>query len=230
MFITHKFLGVRIEPYRCLFFLLLEDYIEPQTHLVKELDAYLERFARSLGDSAPLVRSFAGDIASTRQQILDKPWLERDRTSLCQTPGLLMIEKSFDDFDPRADRWVYLHLGERLCNESDPAVGALRLGKALQVLAAAVATPSSDPFLTAKKLEHEITGKEAEGVFLAQPGAFGFSIDLVKASKVLKKLYRQLRVKKKEGKSPNQAPHPTALSVTPAADAPVAPARGRGWS
>ncbi len=78
MHITHSFIGTIRKPYRCLFFLLLEDYIEAQTHFARELDLNLERFARNLGDSAALVRPFTGDIDTVRQQVLDKQWSEAE--------------------------------------------------------------------------------------------------------------------------------------------------------
>ena len=54
MLITHSFLGVNQGDYRCLFFLLFEDYIETQYQFVRELEPHLERFARNLGDSGAL--------------------------------------------------------------------------------------------------------------------------------------------------------------------------------
>lgn len=96
MFITHSYLGTIRGPYRCLFFLLLEDYIQAQSQFVRELDLELERFARNLGDSAPLVKSFTGDIDTTRSHVLDKSWNRDQSQEIVKTPGMLMINEDFD--------------------------------------------------------------------------------------------------------------------------------------
>src|SRR3989304_3847064 len=88
MFITHSYLGTTRGPYRCLFFLLLEDYIEAQTQFVRDLDLDLERFARRFGDTGAVVRPFIGDIESTRQQVLGKRWSDRQRSEIYKTPSL----------------------------------------------------------------------------------------------------------------------------------------------
>ena len=87
MHITHSYIGQIKKPYRCLFFLLLEDYIEAQTHFARELDLHLERFARKLRDSAALVRPFAGDIETVRQQVLEKAWSEKELQEITEYTG-----------------------------------------------------------------------------------------------------------------------------------------------
>jgi hypothetical protein len=51
MLITSSYLGVTRGEHRCLFFLLLEDYIQAQTQFFRELELYLERFARDLSEA-----------------------------------------------------------------------------------------------------------------------------------------------------------------------------------
>ena len=87
MHITHSYMGAIKRPYRCLFFLLLEDYIEAQTQFANELDLHLERFARNLGDKAALVRTFMGDIDTVRQEIEDKQWSEKELEEVRHTPA-----------------------------------------------------------------------------------------------------------------------------------------------
>jgi hypothetical protein len=43
MYITHSYLGTTQGRFRCLFLLLLEDYIEAQSHMLRDLDMALER-------------------------------------------------------------------------------------------------------------------------------------------------------------------------------------------
>ena len=54
MWITHSYLGSTRGKMRYLFFLLYEDYIDAQTQFAQELDLFLERFARNLGDGVLL--------------------------------------------------------------------------------------------------------------------------------------------------------------------------------
>ena len=189
MFITHSYLGTTRGPYRCLFFLLLEDYIEAQTQFVRELDLYLERFARRLGDAGAVVRPFAADIESTRQQVLEKAWSEDQKCELHNTPSLLMINEDFATFDPRAHPWIQLHLGRRL---ERGAAGVHEFGSMLDRLAEAVLDSGQDIFQSAHQLVHKLPLSEGLKVFEAKPGIFGFSIDLVRGAEILRTLCRRL--------------------------------------
>jgi len=143
MFITHSYPGTTRGHYRCLFFLLLEDYIQTQSQFVRELDLELERFTRNLGDSVPLIKSFAGDIDATRSHVLDKSWNREQRQEIVKTPGMLMINEDFDVFDPREHPWIYLYLGEKMY-EGVPS--AYRVGELLNELALVVRDTDKDIF------------------------------------------------------------------------------------
>ncbi len=190
MFITHSYLGTTRGPYRCLFFLLLEDYIQAQSQFVRELDLELERFARNLGDSAPLVKSFAGDIDATRTHVLDKHWDREQSQEISKTPGMLMINEDFDVFDPREHPWIYLHLGEKMY-EGVP--GAYRVGELLNELALIVRDSDKDIFREVHNLQHQLSIEDATSVFEAKPGIFGFSVDLVRGAEALRTLFHRLR-------------------------------------
>src|SRR5438046_703935 len=97
MLITHSYLGVSRGEHRCLFFLLLEDYIQEQTQFFRELALYLEKFARDLGGEGGIVRPFSGDIDQARRDVLEKNWTEQEAEEIGKTPGLLMINA--DKFD-----------------------------------------------------------------------------------------------------------------------------------
>ena len=56
---------------RCMFYLLLRDYIDEEKMVENQLDTYLERFGRNLGYSGTVVRPFTGDIESTRRNVLE---------------------------------------------------------------------------------------------------------------------------------------------------------------
>ncbi|WP_431066696.1 hypothetical protein [Methylotuvimicrobium sp.] len=72
MWITHSYVGTTRNGVRCLFFLLLEDYIEEQTQFARELNLEPERFARNLDAFGAVVRPFGGDIEYARTGVLDK--------------------------------------------------------------------------------------------------------------------------------------------------------------
>lgn len=189
MFITHSYLGTTKGPYRCLFFLLLEDYIEVQTQFVKELELYLERFARRLGDLSAVVKPFAADIEDTRKHVLDKQWSEKELREISKTPSLLMINEDFGTFDPRLHPWLQFHFGQKLY-EGVP--GVYRYGDTLQRLAEAVLDVNHDVFEAAHDLVHKLEFSDALRVFEVKPGVFGVSINLIKGTEVITTLCRRL--------------------------------------
>lgn len=188
MWITHSYVGTTKNGVRCLFFLLLEDYIEEQTQFARELNLELERFARNLGDSGAVVRSFSGDIEQTRKGVLQKNWKPEQLDEIGKTPSLLMIGTDFDEFDPQEHPWVLFNLGSRIY-EGVP--GAYRFREPLAAITAAVANEGADPFEVAHRAQHEIEARDALKVFEAKPGLFGFSIDLVKAGEVVATVFRR---------------------------------------
>jgi hypothetical protein len=101
MWITHSYLGTTRNGLRCLFFLLFEDYIEAQHGFSKELNLEIERFARNMGNFGAIVAPFAGDVPAVQQSILDKSWSPSELDLVRNTPAMLMIDKDFDEFDPR---------------------------------------------------------------------------------------------------------------------------------
>jgi hypothetical protein len=188
--ITHSYMGTIRKPYRCLFFLLLEDYIESQTQFARELDLHLERFARNLGDNAALVRPFMGDIDTVRQQVLDKQWLEKELEEVRNTPALLMIDQDFNDFDPRKHSWMIINFGRRVTG----AYGGLpQFESILDELVDIALNAKEDFFTAAYNLKHEIQATECARIFEAKPGLFGFSVNLFYVGTILKKIYDRIR-------------------------------------
>ncbi len=188
MWITHSYVGTTRNGVKCLFFLLLEDYIEEQTQFARELNLELERFARNLGKFGAVVRPFSGDIEHAKENILDKNWTQEQLEEVRKTPALLMIGTDFDDFDPQENQWVLFNLGSRIY-EGVP--GAYRFREPLASITSAVANEGVDPFEVAHRAQHEIEAHDALKVFEAKPGLFGFSVDLVKAGEVIAKAYRR---------------------------------------
>jgi len=186
MWITHSFVGTSPNDVRCLFFVLYEDYIQAQSQLAQELNRELERFARNLEDSGAVVKPFTGDIDTTRENVLEKNWSEEQEKEILKTPSVLMIDIGFDDFDPQEHRWVLLYLGRKM---RDTQVGSEEFKNALEQISGAVKDLDSDPFEVTHEVQHEVTSADAAKIFEAKPGVFGFSVNLIEAGDVLKRLY-----------------------------------------
>jgi hypothetical protein len=203
MHITHSYIGTINAPYRCLFFLLIEDYIQAQTQFARELDLHLERFARKLGDSSALVRPFTGDIETVRQHVLEKPWSAEELYEIKRTPALLMINQDFKDFNPRKHPWLVIHIGGVTGNYGE----RLQFEHILDDLAEIVHNANEDYFTAAYNLKHEIEAIEYAKIFEAKPGIFGLSIDLFRTGDLLEKIFKRSR---RMGKaSPDfRAPYP----------------------
>ena len=195
MFVTHSYLGAAIGNFRCLFFLLIEDYIEEQTQFMRELELYLEKFARDLKEAAPLWRPFKGDIERTRHEFLEKNWGPRERHEIEKTPAVLMINVDFREFDPQIHAWFHLSFGDR----RDPLPAVHEVGAMLSALAKIVRESDQDIFEAANRLKNKIRLSDATRVFEAKPGAFGFSIDLKKGADLAIKVFKRFSEGKKAG-------------------------------
>lgn len=185
MWITHSFVGTTRGRVRCLFFLLFEDYIEAQRGLSGEVRAEIERFARNLGESGAVVAPFAGDAPRTHQHILEKQWSEKERHEVMRTPALLMVDRDFDDFDPRRHSWVLFHFDRA----PDHAYAAKLRSLFTKIVEAAGTT--SDPFETVRGALRHDSVANASKVIKLEPGAFGISVDLRAAWTTLKDVLRK---------------------------------------
>lgn len=189
MFITHSYIGQTVGKFRCLFFLVFEDYVETQTELVKELEPYLERFARNLKDKGAIVRPFIGDIETVRDHVLNKNWTNDELALVGTTPGLLMINVDFDEFNPREHPWVHIGLWSK-----DPSgrIQVAEVQRILEDLVNIVTKSDKDIFTEAATAKNEISVSDVASVFEAKPGIFGFSVDLIKAARFISKLYNRM--------------------------------------
>jgi len=189
--------------------MMYEDYIDTQRSYVRELKKLLTRFARNIGSSAPLVEPFVDDISTTKQQILDKPWDEKTKREICRTPGMLMINVDFDEFDPQNDPWLYFYFGNRYRCGADKRVfnsfkkaheesvdGLHIVDEVLQKLTNIIRKDDCDIFNEVRKLYKKPI--DALSVFEVKPGVFGFSIDIIKGYQVIRNTYENIRVKRKK--------------------------------
>lgn len=195
MYITHSYLGVTQQGFKCLFLLLVKDYIDEETAFFRSLEPYLQRFARNLGDAGSLVRPFKGDIETTQSDVLDKRWAAEEKKQIIRTPGLLMIDQDFDIFDPREHPWVHIYFGTGLHRTTNQEImdSVSTLGGMLADLADALQRSDVDLFGLAEQMQSVVTAGDVAKLFEAKPGVFGFSIDLKEGYTLAKHLLQRLR-------------------------------------
>jgi hypothetical protein len=186
MHITHSYKGSVQGRFRYSFFVLYEDYVQVQSSFSKDLDLLLEQFARKIGDEGVVVRPFLGDVEKIKGDVLSKKWTRNELEELRKTPGLLVIDKDFDEFDPREHQWLYLNFGGKIFEKPvhlDDYRGILAS------LADIVSDPDSDFFKDALPVIRQLRLASFAEIFEAKPEIFGFSVDLKKAASALRKIF-----------------------------------------
>ena len=186
MHITHSYKGSVQGSFRYSFFVLYEDYIQAQSSFSRDFDLLLERFARNIRDEGVVVRPFLGDIEKAKGDVLSKHWTPKQLRELQKTPGLLVIDKDFDEFDPQEHQWLYLNFGGRVY---DSPVRIDEYQDILASLAEIVANPESDFFKDAVPIIRQLKLESFAEIFEAKPSVFGFSVDLKKAASTLRKMF-----------------------------------------
>lgn len=165
-----------------LFFVLYEDYNDLQRSFVQEFNVHLERLARELKHGSAVIKPFPGDIEATRRDVLNLGWTEDEIREVCKVPSLLLIRCQFGDFSPRRDPWMIFHFGEARFGDHR---GLSELDQTLRAIAASTKDGAQADLF---ELANELAKSRPDGwkIFQAQPGAFGFSIDLVEAGRQLR--------------------------------------------
>jgi hypothetical protein len=178
MWITHSYLGINIHGHRCLFFLLFKDYIEAEQGFSTAVTMELERFARDMGNFGAVVRPFPGDAESTRNHILDKEWNSAQQSLLSNTPAVLVIDRDFNEFNPRIHNWCLFHV-----ESSDQ--GAAQLRSLLTNLTGAVKS-GGDPFQVIQDALLKMNLEQSKDIVGLRLTWFGISVDLRTAWRSLK--------------------------------------------
>lgn len=103
-----------------------------------------------------------------------------------QTPGLLLINVDFDEFQPNTHRWVLFSLGTRNQGSYEAMVQAKHwFGRLAQL----VTESDSDLFTQAAILQRDISPSDTIKIFEVKPGIFGLSIDLLAGAAFVKKYF-----------------------------------------
>lgn len=163
MYITSKYLG-KINRKKYFFYLLYEDYVQTQMDYVKELEKHIERFGRNLQDNGGVIKPFIGDIEQTKNDILSKDWNKKELSIFTKTPGMLMIDIDFDNFNPRKDQWIYFNFEQQSTDE-----GILKVEELLKGICNIINNGKGDVFKEIKNLKNNIALKESQNLIELKP-------------------------------------------------------------
>lgn len=187
MFITTRFIGTKKDGMNYLFFLLTEDYIESHRRIAENLEPLLLKFARDLGETGALVRPFRGDEEATIRDIVSKNWNENEMQRIQQTPGILVIDVNFDEFNPRSNHWLHFSLRDSMSQYGD--VPIFEIEELLSTLADSCRN-GENIFSRADEIARKKAMRELYDSFELQPGIFGFSFDIKKGIEFFRSLLR----------------------------------------
>ncbi|PSP14193.1 MAG: hypothetical protein BRC49_00005 [Cyanobacteria bacterium SW_10_48_33] len=178
MLITRSYIGMTRGNTCCLFFLLFEDYLEAQRELQGQLDEEIGRFARNLEDAGAVVEPFPECADAVMKNVLNKPWSESQLAEVHKTPAMLMIDRDFDEFDPRYHPWELFHFGRKLSARQNINDEATQIRSLFQQLTKAATRTETDAFTVVRNASLNNAITNASKSFQLQPGMFGVSVDL----------------------------------------------------
>lgn len=162
MLITNKYTKVEKGEYKYVFYLNNRDYIENKRDFVKELNYLIERFSRELDDKGLIVKTYDSDIEKVRQEILDKPWPYLKRKDIQKTPGILMIDANFKEFNPNKNNWIYFYFirDQRYKNNNINEFTIEEAEKLFDVLAQLIVNDNCNIFKEVKKYTRKETRRQ----------------------------------------------------------------------
>lgn len=190
MYLTHSFVAIKKGQLEYLFFYLTEDYIQEQTELRKRIDPLLEGFGRNLLNRGAVVKAFDKDILWTKDEVLDKWKQQEDLQEIVffkdnkHTPGLLMVDKDFDIFNPKTDQWLYVSFRDYMDDFGNFKIFELQN---LLMTFAEICNSDKDLFDEAKSYIRKNEAVDAHKILEIKPGIFGISFDLKEAINFVKK-------------------------------------------
>ncbi len=109
MLIASKYKEIEKGKFKYVFFLNNKDDYENRINFVEELNILIERFSENLANQGLVVKSYNSSIRNVREEILDKPWNPLRLETIKKTPGILMIDTDFDEFNPNKNNWIYFY-------------------------------------------------------------------------------------------------------------------------
>ncbi len=184
MYITGSYLGASTEGYKCAFYMLYEDYVQTQMRFMQDLSLLLQRFARDLGQVAPLFVPFMDDITEVKNNVLEKQWSQSQLKEIRNTPGMLMIDVVFSIFKPQKNQWIYFYFN----TEKD---SLKEIEELLKNLALIINKGNCNLFKEVNKMRRKKVYQKVEKIVEIKPNIMGISIDIKEASKLIMELINQ---------------------------------------
>ena len=136
---VETFSSVKKDDSKKYFFLLVDGSLADR----RASDDLLHRFGRALGDKSALVRAYDGKEYDVYEEVIRKGWSAEEKKAIKEDgPFLLVIDRSFSDFDPGQHPYAIVWLQE------GPLRGAREdeLTSVLQQLAAVARDENEDLF------------------------------------------------------------------------------------
>ena len=167
-----SFLGVEIGQLSYLF-ILLALQTRYLTEVREQLLRHVDAFGEDLGEGGKVVHSYEASRHQTFREVSRKRWPQEVRTLLRDTlePVMLIIDKSFADFDPEVDNWGIIWFSTL---ESNPQ----SIPKVLHKLAT-LSRDGQDVFSYLNALRRrERLGGVIKYLKIDKVGAFGIFVDI----------------------------------------------------
>ena len=175
MWLTTSFLDIQRGETEHLFFLLTDGYIEDNATIAASLEPLLQKFARDLGASGAVVRAFPPDVEQAKNSVLAKNWAAGQRTQIRKSPGLLILDVDFAQFDPQRDQWLHISLRDAMDRHGH--VEIFELEEFFSQLAQAC-RDDDGVFEVVKRNARRQALREVAASVDIRPGAFGVSFDV----------------------------------------------------
>lgn len=163
-------LNVNIGEMKYLFFVVSRnDY---SSKIKDELEKQFNAFGEDLGPDAKVIKPYNSAIRRSFEEIQGKPWTKeiRERIDAELDPFMLIVNKSFNEFDPNQDPWSVVWLSNFYENPDllYRLLGALSLKM----------HKGEDIFQYMKSVTKKEKLKKYTNYFDLKPGIYGISIDI----------------------------------------------------
>lgn len=184
MYLTHSFVAIEKGSLDYLFFYLTEDYIEDQVRLQEQLQPLLQEFGRNLFDKGAIVQAFSKEVTNTKKEVVDKWKQQEDLHDVVffsnekHTPGLLIIDKDFSEFNPHKNQWLYVSFRDYIDDFGQVKIFDL---KQLLDTFVEICNNGKNIFEEAKEYIRKQEAVNAHKVIEIKPGIFGISFDIKEA-------------------------------------------------
>ena len=148
-----------------------------QTQSGRTFEIMLGTLGHDLRTTGGVVIAYPGDEDTVSEAVLKKPWSKAERATISKRPGLLIIDKSFDDFDPQSENWFHIDLNG-IYNPSGNLneISAEDLVRGLQQ----IFLGEQDMFYHLKDRQVVARRKRALDAVSVNPALYGFGIDVKK--------------------------------------------------